>query len=79
LFIHTGSGGITKKYIEFATTKLGGSPASGKNETAWLRAFLENRYSWFANNKNPLIQKSSKRPKFFLDQLNAGNMNLDNL
>lgn len=78
-YFNTGPGGITKRSIEFATTKLNGTPKTGIDEVSWLREFLENRYKWYINNSNPLFKRISKRPKFFLDQLNANNLNLDNL
>lgn len=78
-YVNLGPEGITKKSIDFATTKMNGIPRNGIDETKWLMYFLTYRYDWAKNHSNILVQKTIRRPALFLELLKSNNLSLTNL
>lgn len=52
------------------------APATGGDETAWVRAFLNARFNWLKANSNPLVQRSADRVTAILKIADSGNWNL---
>ena len=68
------SGGI----LDFLRKRFTESvPASGGDEKAWIKSYLETRKSWLANHTNTILHNTVYRPEFFLHQIRDNNWNLD--
>jgi hypothetical protein len=48
------------------------TPRAGGDEKAWMRAYCRERMAWFQRSTGPL-KTCVFRPKFFLEQMDAGN------
>lgn len=65
------------RYASQTNEALGGTPASGVDEKAWLKKFSEVRVEYFANNPNEMLRRHASRPKEFLTLMEQDNWNLD--
>lgn len=70
-FIH--SGGISMKLRKTFTER---PPASGGDESKWIRAYVEARHAWLCNHVRPVVRASSYRTKDLLREVDAGNWEL---
>ncbi len=70
--IHSGPGRIDSLRKVFPERP----PATGGDEKAWVRAFLNSRYSWLKNYPNPLVQRSAERVTAILKIAAADNWTL---
>lgn len=71
--IHSGPGRIDSLRKVFPERP----PATGGEEKAWAKAFLNARYSWLKAYPNPLVQRSAERVTAILKVAAADNWNLD--
>jgi chitosanase len=53
------------------------TPIQNGNEKAWIKAYSETRENWLKNHSNKILNSTVYRPKFFLDQIEKNNWNLD--
>jgi len=70
--IHSGPGRIDALRKNFAERP----PATGGGEQAWVRAFLNARFTWLKANSNPLVVKSADRVTAILKIADSGNWDL---
>lgn len=70
--IHSGPGRIDTLRKAFKEKP----PATGGDEKAWVRAFLNARATWLKNHSNPIVQKTADRVTAILKIADAGNWDL---
>ena len=51
-------------------------PASGGNEKAWIKAYVDARYNWLASHSRPGVQKSVYRTQCFKNEILRNNWDL---
>lgn len=71
-FIH--SGGI----LWFLRQRFAASPpAAGGQEEVWIREYVQTRHNWLATHSKPILRKTVYRTQAYLDQIAAGNWDLE--
>jgi len=73
-FIHSGSilGVIRSKFAEKP-------PASGGDEKAWIKAYVNARHNWLANHPRKVVQGTVYRTKCFKNEIQRDNWDLSNV